>query len=281
MIQSHMIEQKEALGLLDTPDVVFVDGSWYLPAQKRDAKAEYQAHRIPGAVYFDIDAISDKNTDLPHMLPEPSDFAAAVGALGISHNTKLIIYDGPGLFSAARVWWTFRIMGAKNVRILKGGLDGWRIEGLPLETGDPQQRPQTSFIPDFDRARVIAIEDVIANTKTGEAVTIDARPLARFQGKAPEPRAGMRSGHIPGSHAIPATDVVENGQLLDHEALEERFRQAGIEKDTPVISTCGSGVTAAILILALEETGRRNHRLFDGSWAQWGKPDGPEVATDE
>ena len=281
MAYENFITQRETLDFLNKENVSFVDGSWYLPAQKRDAKQEFKSARIQGAVYFDIDLIADPNTDLPHMLPHPDMFAEVAGMLGLAHDKPIIVYDGPGLFSAPRVWWTLKIMGAKNVKILEGGFDAWKAEGLPIEKGDPRRPKQTIFQTHFLHDKVASISDVENNIKSGRATLLDARPNARFKGIAPEPRQGMRSGHIPKSSSLPSSDLVENGKLIELQKLNKIFHDLNIHSDTPVITSCGSGVTAAILALALNETGRDNIKLFDGSWAQWGLPDGPEISTND
>ena len=275
----NIISQRDALDLVHNSAVTFIDGSWYLPAQNRNAKAEYDASRIPGAVFFDIDKISDQDTDLPHMLPSPDTFGSTMSEMGVSSEELNIVYDGPGLFSAPRVWWTLKIMGAKNVKILEGGFDAWRTEGLPIEQGLPASHPSKSFIADFQPGKVAAIEDVQLNMESKRATVIDARPSDRFAGTGTEPRAGLRNGHIPGSKSAPANKFVQNGKLADHQTLERYFRDLNIDKNTEVITTCGSGVTAAILALALTETGRENYSLYDGSWAEWGKPNGPPIET--
>jgi len=281
MTSNNIISQREVLNWLNNPDVSFVDGSWYLPSQNRNAKEEYSTARIPGAVFFDIDAISDPDTDLPHMLPHPEVFAEVAGVLGLSHDKLIIVYDGPGLFSAPRVWWTLKTMGAKNVKILEGGFDNWRTESLPIEKGNPTKTRQTIFQPHFSRNKVANQSDVENNIKHEKFIVLDARPNARFKGEAPEPREGMRSGHIPKSLSLPASDLVKDGKLIATTELNKTFQDLGINTDSEVITTCGSGVTAAILTLALHETGRENTKLFDGSWAQWGRPDGPEISTDD
>ncbi len=278
MTSPNFITQNKALNLLGKDNVKFIDGSWYLPAQNRDAKREYNTARIPSAVYFDIDVIADSDTDLPHMLPDPDTFAKAAGMLGINNQQTLIVYDGPGLFSAPRVWWTLKTMGAKDVRILVGGFDQWQNSNLPVEEGTPTKPEPNIFKPNFTDTKVASIDAVKHSVSEKNIVIIDARPTARFKGQAPEPRKGLRSGHIPSSKSLPASDLVKDGKLLDKAQLEAIFKALNINKETPVITTCGSGVTAAILSLALTEIGNKNYKLFDGSWAQWGMPDGPEVA---
>lgn len=274
---SNLIAPEDAAELIGRDGVSFVDASWYLPAQNRDGYTEYLSMRIPGAVYFDINKIAAPDTDLPHMLPTPRDFARDVGSLGIRHDNLIVVYDGPGIFSAARVWWTFRIMGAENVVVLEGGFDRWKESGLPIETGTPNPPHVRVFETHFDATRVAALVDVVDNTKSSQAVVIDARPAARFHGEASEPRPGLRSGHIPGSKSLPFDQLIENGTLKDAAQLNKAFTELGITEDTSVITSCGSGVTAAVLSLALAETGRENTRLYDGSWAEWGMPDGPPV----
>lgn len=279
MTSPNFITQDEALDLIDKNNISFIDGSWYLPAHNRDAKQEYDIARIPNAIYFDIDAIADPDTDLPHMLPHPDTFSEVAGILGISDDKTLIVYDGLGLFSAPRVWWTLKIMGAYDVRILEGGFDKWRKEGLPVERGKPQKQQQAIFKSRFTSKKVASIQTVEQAMSSENTTIIDARPAARFNGEVAEPREGLRSGHIPNSKSLPASEFVKNGKLLDKEELQAIFKTVGIDEKTKVITTCGSGVTAAILSLALNEIGNENYQLFDGSWAQWGMPNGPEVAT--
>ena len=281
MAAENIIAQRDALNWLNNDDVSFVDGSWYLPAQDRNAKEEFSIARIPGAVFFDIDSIADPDTDLPHMLPHHEVFAEVAGVLGLEHDKLIIVYDGPGMFSAPRVWWTLKTMGAKNVKILEGGFDNWKVENLPIERGLPRQPRQTIFQPHFAHNKVATQADIEHNIKNGRAVVLDARPASRFKGHAPEPRAGLRSGHIPKSISLPFTDLMENGHLKNPQSLQKIFHDLLIYPDTEVITSCGSGVTAAILALALEEAGRENVKLYDGSWAEWGLPNGPEINTND
>lgn len=256
-------------------DVVAVDASYYLPTQKRDARAEYRNGHIPGAVFFDIEDVSDHSTELPHMLPGSTQFGEAVGALGIGNGDTIVVYDSLGLYSAARVWWTFRIFGATNVFILDGGLPKWKAEGRPLETGNPN-RPSTQFHAEMNIAPVAMLADVRMALSNRSAQIVDARSAERFAGNAPEPRPGLRSGHMPGSFNVPFNSVLESGRLASREHIEAAFTSAGVDLDKPIITSCGSGVTAAILSLALESIGRTPQGLYDGSWSEWGsRPDVP------
>lgn len=249
-----------------------VDASWYLPAQNRDQRAEYAAGHIPGAVFFDQDAIVDASSALPHALPSPELFAEKVGALGISETDTIVVYDGPGLFSAPRVWWMFRTMGASSVLLLDGGLDRWKADGRPVtsETNTPEK---AVFTPAFHASKVATIDDVRAVIDDGSAQIADARPHGRFTGEEPEPRAGMHSGHMPGAFNVPAASLGEGGSLKDLEALAETLKHAGVDPSKPVVTTCGSGVTAATITLALHSLGYTDNKLYDGSWSEWGARD--------
>lgn len=263
---------------LGQPGLSIVDASWYLPAQGRDAKAEYEAGHIPGAVFFDQDAVVDPDSDLPHALPDAATFQRHASAMGISESDTIIVYDGPGLFSAPRVWWMFRVMGAKDVRVLEGGLDGWRAEGRAL-TNEPTRIAPTVFNASFDDTRVADIKTVRGVVEDGSAQIADARPAGRFTGEDPEPRTGMRSGHMPGARNVPASALSRDGRLLATEELRALFAQAGLDLERPVVTSCGSGVTAAVITLALETVGHTNNRLYDGSWSEWGGREDTPVAT--
>lgn len=254
---------------LGGPSLSVVDGSWYLPSAGRDAEAEYKAGHIPGAVRFDLDEIADRSSGLPHMLPSPEAFAAAVGALGISERNTIVVYDGAGLFSAPRVRWTFRVMGAVDVRILEGGLPAWVAAGLPLETSGPKPEPE-QFVARLDRDAVRSLGEMVETAASGTVQIVDARPADRFRGEAAEPRPGLRSGHIPGSRNLPASALVVDGRLKAPDVIAGLFAEAGIDPAQPVITSCGSGVTAAILALGLETIGADKVALYDGSWAEWG-----------
>jgi thiosulfate/3-mercaptopyruvate sulfurtransferase len=256
-------------------DVVAVDASYFLPGQNRDARAEYRTGHIPGAVFFDIEQVCDHSTELPHMLPGTTQFGEAAGALGIGNGDTVVVYDSRGLYSAARVWWTFRIFGAKNVFVLDGGLPKWKAERRPLETGETKRTPKR-FSAEMDIAPVAMLADVRMALTDRSAQIVDARSAERFAGRAAEPRPGLRSGHMPGSFNVPYENVLENGRLGSRERIEAAFTSAGVDLDKPIITSCGSGVTAAILTLALESIGKSPHQLYDGSWSEWGsRPDLP------
>ena len=264
---SPLISTADLAARIGDPRLKIVDASWHLDA--RDGRTEFEAERIPGAVFFDLDAVSDHTTDLPHMLPTAAAFAEATGALGIAETDTIVVYDSVGLFSAARVWWTFRLMGATDVRVLDGGLPQWRAEGRPVETGTPSVPTPATFTPSM-RAGAIADLPSMLSALTGDAQILDARPPTRFRGEAAEPRPGLRSGHMPGALNVPFKSVLtERGGLRRGEDLAAVFRQAGVDMTRPLITSCGSGVTAAVLTLALAELGQ-DSRLYDGSWAEWG-----------
>lgn len=263
---------------LGAPDLAVLDASWHLPTQKRDARADYLAGHIPGAVFFDIDAISDPSSGLPHMLPRPGDFEAAMGALGISDDMRIVVYDSLGLYSAPRAWWTLRAFGAPRVAVLEGGLPQWTAETRPVETGESRPKP-ARFTARPVPGAVADVPAVQHALSTGAAEVVDARSAARFRGEVPEPRAGLRSGHMPGALSVPFDRVLEGTRLASPDRVRRVFADAGVDLNRPVITTCGSGVTAAVLSFALATLGKTDLALYDGSWSEWGGRSDLPVAT--
>jgi len=256
-------------------NVIVVDGTYHLPTLQRDAHAEYRDGHIPGAVFFDIETVADHSTELPHMLPGPTQFGEVVSALGIGDGDTVVVYDSAGLYSAPRVWWTFRLFGAKKVYILDGGLPNWKAEGRPLEKGDAKPAAR-KFNAEMNVGPVAMLADVRMALSGDSVQVVDARSPERFAGKAPEPRPGLRSGHMPRSFNVPYGRLIENGRLASRARIEAAFTDAGVDLDKPIITSCGSGLTAAILTFALDAIGREPKGLYDGSWAEWGsRPDLP------
>jgi len=264
---------------LGDADLGVIDASWHLPAAGRAGASEFRQGHIPGAVFFDIDTIADVERGLPHMLPKPEALAEAMSALGLGDGMSFVVYDSLGLYAAARVWWTLRAYGVEAVRILEGGLPKWIKEGRPLETGAARPRAPRSFTPRPDESFVASLAEVREALASGSAQVVDARPAERFHGQAPEPRAGVKSGHMPGSLNLPFAEIVEHGHLKPPEALKAAFAEHHIDLKKPIITTCGSGVTAAILALAVEEAGGKVEGLYDGSWAEWGSRDDCQAVT--
>ena len=257
-------------GELGAPDLRIIDGSWHMPALTRDARAEFTAAHIPGAVFFDIDRIADTSVALPHMLPSASAFSSSVGALGIGNDDRVVVYDVRGVVSAARVWWMFRAFGHERVSVLDGGLPAWRAEGRPLEQGEPRPTAR-HFVAHFRPELVRDVAAVRDNLVTEREQVVDARSRGRFAGTEPEPRAGLRRGHIPGSVNVPYEILYrDDGTLLPPPALRDAFAQAGVQLDKPIVTSCGSGITACVLALGLHVLGREDAAVYDGSWTDWG-----------
>ena len=257
---------------LASPDLMVFDASWHMPAANRDPRAEYLSGHIPGAVFFDIDGIANHATDLPHMLPWPEVFEEEMRRVCFGDGMHAVIYDSVGLFSAPRLWWTMKVFGVEKVSILSGGLPAWKAEGRPLGTGGAGgfAREPRPFTPKFNAALVADHAKVMAALESGAAQVVDARGTERFLGRAPEPRKGLRVGHMPGAYNIPYTEVIADGRMKDKAGLEAAFAAAGLDPAKPTIASCGSGMTACILSLAFAASGHGAATVYDGSWTEWG-----------
>ncbi|QUJ75936.1 3-mercaptopyruvate sulfurtransferase [Sulfitobacter albidus] len=264
---------------LKDPDLRILDASWYLPDAGRDARAEYDAAHIPGARFFDIDEISDARSDLPHMAPPIEKFMSRMRAMGVGDGHQVVVYDGAGVLSAPRVWWLFRLMGQDNVAVLDGGLPKWLAEDRATEDMPPIPRDRHMTVR-FQNQLVRDVTQVAHASKLGSPQIVDARAAARFRGEAPEPREGLRAGHIPKSRSVPYDSLLnDDATLKSPEETRAIFEAAGVDLAKPVITSCGSGITAAVLALALERMGHRDWALYDGSWAEWGMFPTVPVAT--
>lgn len=259
-------------------NICIIDASWYLPAQSRDPEAEFQSSHIPNAIFFDQDKIIDNSSDLPHTLADPDTFAKAVGNLGISEEDVIVVYDAIGMFTAPRVWWMFTIMGAQSVYVLDGGFDDWKASGLPISSESKPRNP-TTFTPYFDKDAVASIDDIFATIDTDQTQILDARAAGRFDGTEAEPRAGMRSGHMPNAINTPVFSLSENGKLKSINELRDLFESKSVTPHKTVITTCGSGITAAVITLALNSIGHSNVQLYDGSWSEWGARNDTPIET--
>jgi len=265
---------------LGQPGVVVLDASWYLPQMNRDPLREYRAGHIPGALFWDLEAMSDASSSLPHMLPPPDQAAQRIGALGVSNADAVIVYDGSGVnLSAPRAWWHFRVLGHERVAVLDGGMTRWRAEGRAEESGDAT-RPPATFRAAVEPRLVRSIAQVRSAVGNPAIGLVDARSAGRFEGREPEPRPGLAGGHIPGAKNLPFAQVLDgSGRLLPPVELKARFESVGIDLAKPVIATCGSGVSAAALALGLEVAGHRDYAVYDGSWAEWGGRDDTPIET--
>jgi thiosulfate/3-mercaptopyruvate sulfurtransferase len=255
---------------IDAPDVRVVDASWYMPAENRDPAAEYDAEHIPGAVRFDIDEIADTDSDLPHMMPSPEKFSSRMRKAGIGDGNRVVVYDGGMMMAAARAWWMLRTFGHDDVAILDGGINKWKAEGRPLEDLPPTPR-ERHFTARLNSTMIRYADQMLANIDSKKEQVVDARAQARFDGVAPEPRAGLRGGHIPGSVCVPFIDVIDDDKtMLPAADIKEAFTSAGLDLKKPIVATCGSGVSAAMLVFAMHLIGQRQNAVYDGSWSEWG-----------
>ena len=269
------------LNHLYDPDLRILDASWYLPDMKRDPRTEYELEHIPGARFFDIDEISDTRSDLPHMVPPVAKFTSRMRNMGVGDGHQIVVYDGEGLFSAARVWWLFKLMGHKDIAVLDGGLPKWKLEGNPLEDKNPTTRDR-HMMAQRQNNLIKDVTQVASASKLGNYEIIDARPRERFRGEASEPRKGLRSGHIPGSkNVFFKTLLEEDGTMKKPQDIRSVFLAAGVDLGKPAITSCGSGVTAAVLNLGLALIGKTDHALYDGSWSEWGQFTTLPIATGE
>jgi thiosulfate/3-mercaptopyruvate sulfurtransferase len=279
MTRPSLVDAEWLAERIGAPRLRVLDASFYLPTEGQDAPALFHAGHIPGARFFDIDQVADTETDLPHMLPTPGRFARLVGALGIGNGDLVVIYDQKGIFSAPRAWWMFRLFGHEQVAVLDGGLPGWKAFGGRIETGEPPPPAPAHFVPDYHAARVRGLGDMRDNLHSKAELVLDARPAGRFEGSAPEPRPNLPSGHIPGAVSLPASELLQAGRTMQPpDALRARFAAAGVDGTRPVVTSCGTGVSAAIITFGLHLAGLPEGSLYDGSWTEWAaRPDTPKA----
>ena len=279
MTQDPIVSTSWLKDHLDAPDIVILDASWYLPAMERNARQEYTQEHIPGALFLDIDEVSDQDSPLPHMMPKPHAFSSKMRRMGIGDGQTIVVYDGAGIFSAARTWWMFRAFGVQNVFVLDGGLPAWKEEGYPL-TDEVPTRMERHFTAILNNDMVRSLDEVQEALDTSSHLVLDARAPERFKGLAQEPREGVRAGHMPGALNLPFGLLLNEGKLRSEEDLRNIFKQVGVDATTPVITSCGSGVTAAVLTLALTRAGFSKNALYDGSWTEWGSSSKTEVISE-
>ncbi len=277
----YIVETEWLAEHLAAPDLVLLDGSTHLPTSGRNAHQEYLGEHIPGAMFFDINAVADTSNPLPHMLPSPIQFASMMKKMGIGDGMRVIAYDSEGIYSAARIWWMFRTMGHEDVAVLNGGLKKWKAENRPVTDEPPRARSERHFTARFNSALVRDLDDVKAIVANGSEQIVDARAAARFRGEVAEPRKGLRSGHMPGAANVPfATLLQDDGTLKNSAELATAFAEAGVDVHKPTTASCGSGVTAGVLALALAVLGHPDTAVYDGSWSEWGHEDaGTSVET--
>ena len=278
-MKDPLISVEALKAVLGAPDVKILDATWFMPDSGRDATSEYAESHLPGAIHFDIDAVADPDTLLPHMLAAPDAFAEAVGRLGVASGDRIVVYDRKPVPSAPRVWWSFRAMGHDAVQVLDGGLEAWRATGGELDRGVVTPSP-ASFVARLQPELVRDFPRVLAGLRDGTTQLVDARPAMRFLGKAPEPRPGLRSGHAPGACNVPASSFYQaDGRLLEAAPLEDLLAAAGVEVERPIVATCGSGITAGVVAMALARLGHWRTPVYDGSWAEWGARDDAPVVV--